>query len=69
MATQKLRKFDPSSAGVTIPLDDLRREGVVVSEPGEEIELESEQLVFVDRVGSGEWKLTLADSRRGSASD
>jgi hypothetical protein len=60
MATVKLRKLDPSSAGITIPVDELRREGIVVSEPGEPIELAGEQLVHVDRQGNGEWKISLA---------
>lgn len=69
MATVKIRKFDPTSAGITLPIDELRREGVVVSEPGEEIELSGEQRVHVDRDGSGEWRISLVNSEPARASD
>ena len=69
MATVKLRKLDPSSAGITLPVDELRREGLVVSEPGEPLELAGDQLVHVDRDGKGEWKITLAGKRSAPASD
>lgn len=69
MATVKLRKLDPSSAGITLPVDELRREGLVVSEPGEPLELAGDQLVHVDRDGAGEWKITLAGKRSAPASD
>ena len=60
MATVKVRKLDPSSAGITIPVDELRREGIVVSDPGEPIELDGEHQAFIDREGEGEWKVKLA---------
>jgi hypothetical protein len=61
MATVKLRKLDHSSAGITIPTDELRREGIIVSEPGEEIELAGDHQVYLDRDGKGAWKIQLAD--------
>lgn len=70
MATNKIRRLDPTSAGITLPLDELRREGVVVSDPGEPIELAGEQLAHVDRVGDGTWKIELAGrDQPASASD
>ena len=52
MPIQKLRKLDTDTGGVTIPKDDLRREGLL--EDGELVEGER---VEVRRVDDGEWKV------------
>lgn len=57
MALNKLRKFDEKSAGVTLPKDDLRLEGLV----GEDGTIEGEHQVHVKHEGDGEWKLQLVD--------
>ncbi|QCS44095.1 hypothetical protein [Natrinema versiforme] len=57
MALNKLRKLDRSSAGVTLPKDDLRLEGLL----DEDGDLEGEHHVHIRHVDDGEWSLTLVD--------
>jgi len=68
MAMRKLCKLDESSAGVRLPVDELRRLGVVSSDPGEPIELDGEPRVHVHRDGDGEWRIELI-RRPAPASD
>lgn len=58
MPIHGLRTFDETSAGVTLPKDDLRLEGLV-DENGEL--LVDEQNVLVRYEGDGEWSIELLD--------
>jgi hypothetical protein len=57
MAINKLQRFDESSAGVTVPKDDLRLEGLV----DENGEVEEGHQVHINYEGDGEWSLKLLD--------
>jgi len=46
------------SAGVTLPKDDLRKEGVI-DESGE---LNGEKYAKIERTGDGEFRVTLVDA-------
>ena len=69
MPTVKLCKLDQSSAGIRIPLDELRREGLVVSDPGEPVELAGEQNFYLNREGDGVYRLERAERCVSQASD
>jgi hypothetical protein len=53
MALQKIRKVGGDSAGITIPRDDLRLEGLL----DEDEELEQGHHVELIRVDDGVWKM------------
>jgi hypothetical protein len=54
-----LRREEPDGlAGVTLPKDDLRKEGVI-DEPGE---LNGEKYAKIERTGDGEFRVTLVDA-------
>ena len=55
MALNKLRKFDKSSAGITLPKDDLRVEGLL----DEKGEIGGDHHVYIRHVDDGEWTLEL----------
>lgn len=69
MPTVKLCKLDQTSAGIRIPIDELRREGLVTSDPGEEIELAGEQNFYLNREGDGVFRLERAERCVSRASD
>ena len=58
MALNKLRKLDEDCAGVTLPKDDLRLDGLL-DEDGELIE--DEQWLHVDRQDEGEWTIEVVE--------
>lgn len=58
MEIRKLRKLDRSTAGITVPKDDLRSEGLL-DEDGDLVEGEH---VAIERVGEGEWKVSRFDA-------
>lgn len=55
MALNKLRDFDSGSAGVTIPRDDLRLDGLI----DDDGELEGENVVHIRRDGPREYRMTI----------
>ncbi|MFP8891493.1 hypothetical protein ACLI4U_17255 [Natrialbaceae archaeon A-CW2] len=55
MALNKLRQLDQNSAGVTIPKDDLRLEGLL----DEDGKVKGEHHVHIRHVDNKEWKVTL----------
>jgi hypothetical protein len=57
MAVNKLRQLDSNSAGVTIPKDDLRLEGLIDDEGN----LDGEHHAHIRREGDREWIITLVD--------
>ncbi|WP_222915054.1 hypothetical protein [Natrinema sp. SYSU A 869] len=57
MALNKLRKLDQNSAGVTLPKDDLRLEGLL-DEAGE---IAGEHHVHIRHVDDGKWTLELVE--------
>ncbi|WP_252698289.1 hypothetical protein [Natronosalvus vescus] len=57
MALNKLRQLDQNSAGVTLPKDDLRIEGLL----GENGELEGEYHAHICHVDEGKWTVELVD--------
>ncbi|SDK70818.1 hypothetical protein [Natronorubrum texcoconense] len=57
MALNKLRQLDGNSAGVTMPKDDLRLEGLI----DENGELADEHHVHIQRVNDGQWTLELVE--------
>lgn len=58
MALLKLRKLDDSTAGLTVPKDDLREEGLADMDGNL---LFDEQYVSLQRTDEGEWEFTLVD--------
>jgi hypothetical protein len=62
MALNKLRQLDENSAGVTLPKDDLRLEGLL----DENGEVDGEHHIHVDRIGDGEWTLELVEEIGGN---
>ena len=57
MALNKLRKLDKNSAGVTLPKDDLRVEGLL----DEKGEIDGDHHVHIRHVDDGEWRLRLIE--------
>jgi hypothetical protein len=57
MALNKLRQLDQNSAGVTLPKDDLRLEGLL----DENGEIDGEHHVHIRHVDEGEWVLELVE--------
>lgn len=57
MALNKLRKLSEDSAGVTLPKDDLRIEGLI----DEDGDLDGDHLVEIRHEGPGEWRLQLVE--------
>ena len=57
MAIHELRKLDRTSAGVTLPRDDLRLEGLI----DEDGEIDDEQQLVVEREGPGKWVVETVD--------
>lgn len=60
MAVMKLRRLNEDSAGVTIPKDDLRLEGLI-----EDDELVATEHVEVTRIDDGEWRIRRLDDFPG----
>ncbi|MDR5673111.1 hypothetical protein RH858_08105 [Halalkaliarchaeum sp. AArc-GB] len=58
MEIRKLRKLDRCTAGITVPKDDLRAEGLLDDE-GNLIEGEH---VAIEKVGDGEWRVSRFDA-------
>ncbi|SEQ03581.1 hypothetical protein [Natrinema salaciae] len=57
MALNKLRQLDQNSAGVTLPKDDLRLEGLL----NEDGEIDGEHHVHIRHIDDGQWRLELVD--------
>ncbi|MFC4542022.1 hypothetical protein ACFO5R_08795 [Halosolutus amylolyticus] len=57
MALNKLRQLDQNSAGITLPKDDLRIEGLL----DENGKLDGEHHVHIRHVDEGEWTLELVE--------
>ncbi|WP_254762964.1 hypothetical protein [Natrinema marinum] len=57
MALNKLRKLDQNSAGVTLPKDDLRIEGLL----DEDGEIDGEHHIHIRHVDDGQWSLELVE--------
>ncbi|WP_455447843.1 hypothetical protein [Natrinema thermotolerans] len=57
MALNKLRKLDQNSAGVTLPKDDLRVEGLL----DEDGEIDGEHHIHIRHIDNGEWALELVE--------
>ncbi|MFC7232179.1 hypothetical protein ACFQMM_13745 [Saliphagus sp. GCM10025308] len=57
MALNKLRQLDQNSAGITLPKDDLRLEGLL----DENGELKEEYHAHIRLVDEKEWTITLVD--------
>ncbi|PCR89416.1 hypothetical protein [Natrinema ejinorense] len=57
MALNKLRELDQNSAGVTLPKDDLRLEGLL----DEDGEIDGEHHVHIRHVDDGQWSLKLVE--------
>ena len=57
MALNKLRQLDQNSAGITLPKDDLRLEGLL----DEQGNVAGENYLHVRHVGDGEWTLELVE--------
>ncbi|MDS0475277.1 hypothetical protein [Natrinema sp. 1APR25-10V2] len=57
MALNKLRKLDQNSAGVTLPKDDLRLEGLL----DEDGEIDGEHHIHIRHVDDGQWSLELVE--------
>ncbi|TYL38167.1 hypothetical protein CV102_13255 [Natronococcus pandeyae] len=60
MALNKLRKVDKNSAGVTVPKDDLRIEGLL----DENGEIDGDHHVHIRHVDDGEWTLELTEDMK-----
>ncbi|WP_135807271.1 hypothetical protein [Halorussus marinus] len=58
MALHKLRKLDESTAGLTVPIDDLRELGLADMDGNLLFE---EQYARVRMTDDGEWEITLVD--------
>lgn len=59
MALHKLRKLDDSTAGLTVPIDDLRELGLADMDGNL---LFDEQYVRVRMTDDGEWTIELVDT-------
>lgn len=59
MPLLKLRKLDHTTAGLTVPKDDLRQEGLADMDGKL---LFDEQFVSLRRTGEGTWEFELVDS-------
>ncbi|WP_135807451.1 hypothetical protein [Halorussus marinus] len=59
MALLKLRKLDETTAGLTVPKDDLREEGLADLEGNL---LFDEQFVSLRRTDDGKWEFKLVDA-------
>lgn len=57
MALNKLRQLDQDSAGITLPKDDLRIEGLL----DENGFVDGEHHVHIRHVDDGEWRLELVE--------
>ncbi|MFC7214572.1 hypothetical protein ACFQO4_10855 [Saliphagus sp. GCM10025334] len=57
MALNKLRQLDQNSAGVTLPKDDLRLEGIL----DENGEVEGEHHAHIRHVDEGKWTVELVE--------
>ncbi|WP_408957271.1 hypothetical protein [Natrinema sp. 74] len=57
MALNKLRMLDQNSAGVTLPKDDLRVEGLL----DEDGEIDGEHHIHIRHVDDGQWSLELVE--------
>ncbi|MCU4741157.1 hypothetical protein [Natronoglomus mannanivorans] len=57
MALNKIRQLDPDSAGVTLPKDDLRLEGLL----NREGKVDGDHHVHIRHVDDGQWTLELVD--------
>ncbi|WP_255193012.1 hypothetical protein [Natronobeatus ordinarius] len=57
MALNKLRQLDRNSAGITLPKDDLRIEGLL----NDQGDLEGEHHVHIRHVDEGKWSVELVD--------
>ena len=57
MAVNKLRQLDSNSAGVTIPKDDLRLDGLI----NENGEIDGEQHAHIRREGPGKWTVEVVE--------
>ncbi|MCU4744306.1 hypothetical protein [Natronoglomus mannanivorans] len=55
MALNKLRQLDQNSAGVTLPKDDLRLEGLL----DEQGNVDGENYIHIRHIDDGEWTLEL----------
>lgn len=56
MAIQKLRELDRTSAGVTLPRDDLKLEGLIDADGSVE-----DRPVIVERTGDATWEIEVLD--------
>jgi len=56
MAIQKLRELDRTSAGVTLPRDDLKLEGLIDADGSVE-----DRAVHVERTDDRTWEITVLD--------
>jgi len=56
MAIQKLRELDRTSAGVTLPRDDLKLEGLI-EEDGSVVD----RPLKVERIDDGTWEIEVLD--------
>ncbi|WP_137289042.1 hypothetical protein [Natronorubrum halophilum] len=57
MALNKLRQLDQNSAGITLPKDDLRIEGLL----DENGDVDGEHQIHVRHIGNGEWTLEIVE--------
>jgi len=57
MALNRLRKLDQKSAGVTLPKDNLRLEGLL----NEDGEIDGEHHIHIRHVNDGQWTLELVE--------
>ena len=57
MALNKLRQLDQNSAGITLPKDDLRLEGLL----DENGNVAAETYLHIRHVDDGEWRLELVE--------
>ncbi|CAI50769.1 uncharacterized protein NP_5356A [Natronomonas pharaonis DSM 2160] len=57
MPIRKLRQLDDDSAGVTLPKDDLRENGLL----GDDGQIEDDQHVVIEQVDDGEWTVRTVD--------
>lgn len=57
MALNKLRQLDRDSAGIALPKDDLRLEGLL----DEEGQIEGDHYVHIRHLDEGEWSIELVE--------
>ena len=57
MTVNKLRQLDSNSAGVTIPKDGLRLDGLI----DEDGEIDGEQHAHIRREGPGKWTVEVVE--------